>query len=112
MALQVDRTLASGVRLQTGYYFVAGLALDPYAGGVGSGTFVLNGHPTAADWTKPPAEQITVSLGERWPDSSFPTLADLMAIPEFAQGMGLIAGVLYAALKQHHPAFTDAVEVD
>ena len=111
MALQVDRTLATGVRLQTGYYYVAGLTLDPYAGGVGSGSVILNGHPTANDWTKPPADQITVSLGERYAGGSFPTLAQLQAVPEFAQGMAPISGVLYAALKQHHPAFAGATDV-
>lgn len=112
MALEFDVTLPSGVEIPNAYGYIAAISLDAYAGGVGSGSLVVNVHPGLKDWQKPPALQVPVVLGEKNPEGlDMPTLAELQAVPEFAQGMALIVGVLYEVLRQRHPLFREAKDV-
>lgn len=111
--LQVDRTLPSGIRMQTGYYYVAAIAAGFYEGINGTGSFTLHGHPSASQWTNEPAERMPITLGEQFnEEKSFPTLKVLMQDPRFMQAVGLINDVLVDNLIAHHPAFENAIKIN
>lgn len=77
-----------------------------------SGRLVLNIHPNEAAWSNLPLEQIDIALGQLLqpgdPDAEppvapihFPTIAELMAIPEFAEAYLTIGAILYQKSLDH-----------
>jgi hypothetical protein len=90
------------------YAWLAGLGLDL---STGQGQFVLNFHPNEAAWQSPPVAQIGIALGQvLGPGVTSPTLAELMADPEFAAAFATIGAKLYA-VADLHPALAGATEV-
>jgi hypothetical protein len=74
--------------LADAYAWLAGLALDL---ATGQGQFTINVHPHEAAWQSPPVAQIGIALGQvLGPGVTSPTLAELMADPEFAQAYTVI----------------------
>jgi hypothetical protein len=96
------------------YGWISGLNLDLFSG---QGQFVLNINPNAAAWQDKPIDQLGIALGqvlgpgpEGGPAETSPTLADLMADPEFAAAYATIGAKLYA-IADLHPALAGSVEV-
>jgi hypothetical protein len=96
------------------YAWISGLNLDLFSG---QGQFVLNINPNAAAWQSPPVAQMARAtarqLGpgpEGGPAKTSPTLAELMADPEFAAAYAVIGAKLYA-IADLHPALAGATEV-
>jgi hypothetical protein len=90
--------------LANAYAWTSALALDLAAG---TGRLCLNVHPRPEAWESPPVAQIVVTLGESFPpvtEARMPSLAELMADPEFAAAYEVIGSKLYAAVAAHHPA--------
>lgn len=90
------------------YAYAAGLGLDASNG---SGQVTYNAHPNANAWTGTPIGQVSIQLGDvivpvngEIPAVVMPTLAELMANPQFAQAYTTIGQVLDAYAVQH-PAF-------
>jgi hypothetical protein len=78
----------------------------------GSGRLVINLNPNEAAWPNLPLEQIEITLGQLLqpgdpnaeppvPPVTFPTIAELMAIPEFAAAYLTIGGILYQKALDH-----------
>jgi hypothetical protein len=76
------------------------------------GRLVLNIHPNESAWESQPLEQISIALGELLqpgdpnaeppvPPKTFPTMAELMQIPEFASAYLTIGGILYQKSLDH-----------
>jgi hypothetical protein len=94
--------------LADAYAWLAGLALDL---ATGQGQFTINIHPHEAAWQSPPVAQIGIALGQvLGPGVTSPTLAELMADPEFAAAYATIGAKLYA-VADLHPSLAGAVEV-
>lgn len=110
--------------VQDAYAWIAGLALDLFAG---TGRVVLNVHPNAQAWGSQPLMQMSISLGdiiipavEGNPNADppispvaavfFPTLGELMQDPEFASAYAVIGGKLYGALKEI-PVLSESIDV-
>jgi hypothetical protein len=96
------------------YAWLSALSLDLASG---QGQLVLNIHPHEAAWQDAPAAQLGMALGqvlgpgpEGGPPVTFPTLAELMADPDFAAAFAVIGAKLYAAADLH-PLLVGAVEV-
>lgn len=87
------------------YAWVAMISIDF---GTGSGRVMVNVHPDAASAAagKFPLDQVGVTMGR-----GFPSLAEMMADPQFAAAFGVIRTKLYDHLKAL-PAFQGAVDVD
>jgi hypothetical protein len=78
----------------------------------GSGKLTLNLHPNEAAWQGQPLAQIDIALGEPLKDGdpnaeppiapiNFPTLLELMTIPEFVSAYNTIGGILYQKALDH-----------
>jgi hypothetical protein len=100
--------------LVNAYAWLAELRLDLFTG---QGQIVFNIHPNAAAWQSKPVDQLGIALGqvlgpgpEGGPAATFPTLAELMADPEFAAAYATIGAKLYA-IADLHPALAGATEV-
>jgi hypothetical protein len=90
------------------YGWISGLNLDLFSN---QGQFVLNINPNAAAWQSPPVAQIGIALGQVLASgTTSPTLAELMADPEFAAAFTVIGAKLYA-IADLHPALAGAIEV-
>lgn len=99
------------------YGWISGLTLDA---STGEGRLTLFIHPSeAASEVAPPLFRVEVQLGQEFapgdgegsPRLAFPSLAELMQVPEFAQAYAVIRGVLQVALVANHPALIDATTI-
>ena len=108
----------SSTPLTNAYAWLAFLALDLSAG---QGRVAFNVHPSEADWSKPPMGQLSITLGQDLnppavggpppPPAVFPTLAELMADPEFAAAYDVIGRKLYEHAAAKVPAFAGSTQV-
>src|SRR5262249_61173195 len=65
-------------------------------------TVVLHVHPNEAAWRDAPLGYVPIQGGEALAnDTHFPTLAEFMADPEFAQAFAVVAAKIYAQAKNH-----------
>jgi hypothetical protein len=97
------------------YGWISSLNLDLFSS---QGQVVFNINPRESAWQDRPIDQLGIALGqvlgpgpEGGPPATFPTLAEFMADPEFAQAYTTMGAKLYAAALATHPAFAGSVEV-
>lgn len=102
----------SSTPLANAYAWLAFIALDL---STGQGRVAFNVHPSAEDWSKPPLGQLSITLGQDLnppaaggpppPPAVFPTLAELMTDPEFAEAYRVIGAKIYQHAAAKVPVF-------
>ncbi len=107
------------------YAWLSFIALDLFSG---QGRVVFNVNFAETDWSKPPVDQVSVSLGQtlkaatpgdanaeppvaETPAVAFPSLAELMADPEFAAAYNVIGTKIYQQAAAKVQAFSGASQV-
>jgi len=93
----------SSTPIGNAYAWLSFFSIDLFAG---RGRVVYNVNPTSGDWDKSPVGQISVSLGQEIDGGEhYPTLAELMADPEFAAAYNVIGAKLYQHAAERLPVF-------